>query len=368
MRYQRALQFAAKGLIAVVCAFAVGMMVLTVVLPRLVGGGALTVLSGSMTPTYPVGSIVVVRPVAAGDVAAGDAITFASADSRSFTTHRVVAVEQDSEGEPLFTTQGDANPRPDDDQVTAGALRGRVWFHVPYVGHVREAAGSRTGLTVVAGLIGLSLLAEWLARRRGEGTHPAGEHAVIVPPRTNEEPFTFSASSAATNGTGAPDLQEEVEKSAYVEAASSEPDDLALDLILNMPHQETPTTIERQLLVATLGVGPYRRGRVLEVLPLYDGQVLHMTDGSLTFSVSAEPWRVDEVIGLLSSFEIRSMRRSEVLEIPRPSTAERGTTSTQSTPEPEQLRVGTDRVFLLATSMNGTDAGRAGEEVRLWTP
>ncbi len=52
------------------------LVVLTVLLPALVGGRALTVRSGSMTPTLPVGSLIVDRPVDVPDVHLGDVVTY----------------------------------------------------------------------------------------------------------------------------------------------------------------------------------------------------------------------------------------------------------------------------------------------------
>lgn len=55
---------------------------------RLLGWIPLAVLSGSMEPQYPVGSLIFVRPVAAEDVKLGDPITFYMADGRTLATHR----------------------------------------------------------------------------------------------------------------------------------------------------------------------------------------------------------------------------------------------------------------------------------------
>ncbi|MGN6129547.1 MAG: hypothetical protein ACTHOK_04325, partial [Nocardioidaceae bacterium] len=55
------------GLVLLAFALAVGAtLVVLVVIPRATHGSALTVLTGSMTPEIPVGSVVVVRPVDPG--------------------------------------------------------------------------------------------------------------------------------------------------------------------------------------------------------------------------------------------------------------------------------------------------------------
>src|SRR3569833_203769 len=47
-----------------------------IVLPRASNGAALTVLTGSMTPTIPVGSVVIVRPVDPQTLEVGDIATY----------------------------------------------------------------------------------------------------------------------------------------------------------------------------------------------------------------------------------------------------------------------------------------------------
>ena len=69
----------------------------------------LTVVSGSMEPHLPLGSLVVVVPRDANTVRTGDVITFNPPDDPSRTvTHRVVDVRVGTE--PQVRTRGDANP------------------------------------------------------------------------------------------------------------------------------------------------------------------------------------------------------------------------------------------------------------------
>jgi len=73
----------------------------------------LTVLSGSMRPTLPVGSIVVVTPQPLDDIRVGDIITFQEPGDRLvLETHRVVRILRDGPV-PVVVTKGDDNARPD---------------------------------------------------------------------------------------------------------------------------------------------------------------------------------------------------------------------------------------------------------------
>ena len=91
------------------------MLAICVLVPRAGGGTPYTVLTSSMEPDFPPGTLVVVRPVDAEDVAVGDVITFQLVSGRpEVATHRVIAITASPEGTPEFVTQGDANPKPDD--------------------------------------------------------------------------------------------------------------------------------------------------------------------------------------------------------------------------------------------------------------
>lgn len=120
------------------------------VIPRATHGAALTVLSGSMTPTIPVGSIVVVRPVDPGTLKVGDVATYQKTEGKSdYITHRIVAID-DSTSPTTFTFKGDANRAADLDPVSAKQIRGRVWFHVPHLGSVRDALHGTGGASLLA--------------------------------------------------------------------------------------------------------------------------------------------------------------------------------------------------------------------------
>lgn len=104
---------------------------------RLVGFRVFTVLSGSMEPTYHVGSLIYVKDVDYRQLEAGDVITF-MLDENTVATHRIIQVVPD-EDEPevlRYATQGDANDAPDGTLVHYKNVIGTPVFTIPRLGYV----------------------------------------------------------------------------------------------------------------------------------------------------------------------------------------------------------------------------------------
>lgn len=130
-----------------------------VLVPRLAGATPYTVLTGSMEPTYPPGTLVVVKPIAFDDIAIGDVITYQRESGKGdVVTHRVVGSGNRFDGERVLTTRGDANQVADRNPVQEVQVRGKLWYSVPYLGHVNNALTGRQRQWAVwavsAGLVG----------------------------------------------------------------------------------------------------------------------------------------------------------------------------------------------------------------------
>lgn len=140
---------------AVVVLLAAG--ILLAVVPKLLDGAALTVLTGSMEPTYRPGDVVVVRGVhdPATEVDIGDVVTFQPvSDDPTLVTHRVVERLFTAQGE-MLVTRGDANSA-DDPPIVPEQVKAVVAYPVPWVGHVLLLLGERRStvvLVVAAGLL-----------------------------------------------------------------------------------------------------------------------------------------------------------------------------------------------------------------------
>ncbi|MCS7003089.1 MAG: signal peptidase I [Dehalococcoidia bacterium] len=125
---------ARESLVAVLVVLTVGIAAVMIGL-RALGFAPLVVTTGSMQPTLPVGSVAIMRPVAADRVEIGDVIAFTHPQRPSeMVTHRVIGRAADDQGRVFFITQGDANPMPDPWQAPASGTGLRLVFVVPQVG------------------------------------------------------------------------------------------------------------------------------------------------------------------------------------------------------------------------------------------
>ena len=122
----------------------------TVAIPRLAGGTAYTVTSGSMRPTMPPGTLIVTRPADPAALGIGDVITYQAVSGRpAVVTHRIIGLGYAANGEITFRTRGDANDTADAEPVRAVQVRGALWYALPYVGYVNTWITGRTRSVLV---------------------------------------------------------------------------------------------------------------------------------------------------------------------------------------------------------------------------
>lgn len=135
-----------NGLSIGVLLLIVALGLVTIAVPAAAGGAPLSVLTGSMRPNLPPGTLVVVKPTPSEEITIGDVLTYQLESGQpTLVTHRVIArVTDSSTGEPRFITQGDANNTPDPGLVQPAQIRGTVWYAIPYLGWVNQAVDGQT--------------------------------------------------------------------------------------------------------------------------------------------------------------------------------------------------------------------------------
>ncbi len=153
-------------LVAVIAAVAIAVVGLRLSLVRLA--------TGSMSPTFPAESILVVRDTPAGEVRVGDVVTVTRDGVRPIT-HRVVSVDPSPLGAEIVL-RGDAN-EVDDPEPYQVARVGLVVGGIPFGGAVLAALQSPLGLglgTVV--VAGLGVWAWWPRREAPAHLRRRGAH------------------------------------------------------------------------------------------------------------------------------------------------------------------------------------------------
>lgn len=128
---------------------------------RVVGLQPLTVLSGSMEPTYHVGSLIYVKEVDYKKLEAGDVITF-MLDEDTLATHRIVEVVPDDEDPDVlrYRTKGDANDAEDGSLVHYKNVVGTPVFTIPQLGYLASYIQNPPGtyIAISAGALLLVLV------------------------------------------------------------------------------------------------------------------------------------------------------------------------------------------------------------------
>lgn len=121
-----------------------------VAIPRVAGAIPLTVLTSSMEPKLPPGTLIVVRPVAIDDIRVGDVVTYQiHSGVPGVISHRVIAIALAADGGRTFILKGDNNSVPDVTPVIPEQVQGKLWYSVPYVGFANTALSGNTRAWVV---------------------------------------------------------------------------------------------------------------------------------------------------------------------------------------------------------------------------
>lgn len=198
-------QIAARAVSSAVVVVVVAAVIALVAVPRLMGGDSLTVLSGSMEPTFSAGDVIAVRGIDEGDVCSdvtiGSIVTFfPEPNDPTLITHRVVGKTIgafDDGTDCRLITQGDANSSADA-PVSPQQVRGVFLFGVPGLGWARQWVADNPFL--LAAGIGVVVLGWMLfAPRRSRST------VITVPRPTGADESAPSPSSGAAAAVSAED-------------------------------------------------------------------------------------------------------------------------------------------------------------------
>ena len=122
---------------------------LLIAAPLILGYHPVVVLSGSMEPAFPVGSIIYYKETPCDKIQAGEIITFHAGDGGSLVTHRVV---ENNTLMGQFVTKGDANEKADVNPVSYEEFIGKLALSIPWLGRLAQfftSTGGKTGAGIV---------------------------------------------------------------------------------------------------------------------------------------------------------------------------------------------------------------------------
>jgi len=177
-----------NGILIALLLGVIGIAALAIVVPAATGSTALTVLTSSMEPGLPPGTLIVITPTDPAEIDAGDVITYQIVSGEpEVVTHRVVQSLTLTDGERVFVTKGDANPTPDPGEVRDVQIRGVLWYAIPFIGWASAAVTGEARaiaiLIVVGALFAYAvwMVVSWLrdrhrARRANTDTGSLGSH------------------------------------------------------------------------------------------------------------------------------------------------------------------------------------------------
>lgn len=132
----------------------------TVTVPKLFGYETYDIISGSMEPALPVGSLVFVQPMAPEDVEPGNIVAFLSGES--VVVHRV---QKNQLVEGQLITKGDANDEADISPVSYDAVIGRVCLHLPIAGTLMTVCSSTVGKVYMIAFAACGVMLNMVAGR-----------------------------------------------------------------------------------------------------------------------------------------------------------------------------------------------------------
>ena len=135
-----------------------------VVLGKLVpltGRQTIVIGGGSMEPAVPLGAAVIIQPVDAGALTAGDIVSLKAGPQNALYTHRIVAVIDRPDGR-WVQTKGDANADQDPSLVPASAIVGRTEMVIPLAGYLIVLLSIPAGVLFLIGLAASLLAGAWL--------------------------------------------------------------------------------------------------------------------------------------------------------------------------------------------------------------
>ena len=155
---------------------------------RLFGLKPYTVISGSMEPEYPVGSLIYVKKAKPAELKVNDPITYVM-DSGTVVTHRIIEILPDEDDPTVirYRTKGDANEDADGTPVHMNNVLGKPVFKIPLIGYVAYFVQNPPGSIIAVSALVLIILLAFLPNIFGIDSKDASEANVAAEEQEKSE-------------------------------------------------------------------------------------------------------------------------------------------------------------------------------------
>ena len=135
----------------------IAILLLVFFIPQCMGYQPYNIQTGSMTPKYPIGSMIYVKVTPLEKLDVNDVITFrTSQDGGWVVTHRITQVDKVSG---MIVTKGDANNTEDGSILYSSVIGRATNFAIPYLGAIVTAYQNSNGKFItIVGIVGLLMI------------------------------------------------------------------------------------------------------------------------------------------------------------------------------------------------------------------
>lgn len=142
-------------------------------IPSVFGYSPVIVLSGSMSPAFEAGDMILIRKTDPDTLKVNDVVCYM--EEESAVTHRIIEIQK-QDGETLYITRGDANNTEDLQPITAGQIQGKyTGTRLEGMGNFAMYLQSTPGMLIfIGGPILLFILWD-LLRRMVQGRRSKGQ-------------------------------------------------------------------------------------------------------------------------------------------------------------------------------------------------
>lgn len=146
------------GLLNGIIILCLALIAILLLVPTALGYKSMAVISGSMEPDIPVGSVVIVKDVMPKNLKTGDVITYQISEG-TMVTHRINSIDKDKEE---IVTKGDVNDVADANPVKYDRVIGKMAACIPLLGYISIYIKTPLGIAVVCGIISALILLNFL--------------------------------------------------------------------------------------------------------------------------------------------------------------------------------------------------------------